>query len=34
MNFDLSALDNLQKKGAAAKSTKFVPTSRSRLVSA
>ena len=34
MNFDLSALDNLQKKGNAAKSTKFVPTSRNRLVSA
>ena len=34
MNFDLSALDNLQKKGAAAKNTKFIPTSRTRLVSA
>ena len=33
MNFDLSALDNLQKKGAAAKNTKFAPTSRTRLVS-
>ena len=34
MNFDLSALDRLQEKKAATRSTKFAPTSKASLVRA